>query len=123
NGEWDGYARRLIEEQSFRVACGSVELVEQYVGVGWVRRLEQAGTRSFYALRVGPSGEVEVGGVNGLILHGEDGRWRRETSGTSATIIAVSASESTSVWAITADGLVLHGTRPSASAARARRKS
>ena len=116
NGPADVYATGWFQCQSFRVPCTSVDFVEQYVGVGWVRRLEQPGTR------LHGTGKILRGG-NGLILHGEDGRWRRETSGTSATIIAVSASESTSVWAITADGLVLHGTRPSASAARARRKS
>ena len=120
NGSGEVFVTGSFECQSVRVQCTSHDFVDQLAGNGWIRRLDRAPIRSFRGLWVGASSDIVVVGVNGLILHGDGSHWRPESSGTSADIVAISGTEPTGLWAITAGGLVLHGTRANAPAARAK---
>ena len=92
--------------------CPYVGFISHYDGANWHNRLnsrEYAG--GFSGVWAASSAEVVVVGGNGLILHSDGTRWRREDSKTTQAIVAVSGSSARDVWAITAGGLVLHGTR------------
>jgi len=92
--------------------CAMPAVVAQYDGTHWQRRLTmQQYPPPLRAVWVGSDSEVVVVGSSGLIIHGDGTHWRLEPSGTSATILAVRGSVPTSLWALTSDGLVLHGTR------------
>src|SRR5437899_2263956 len=95
-------------------------VVEQYDGTRWQMRLALQRYPPFNGIWVGPDGEVVVVGAGGLILHADGTRWRSEPSGTSATIVAVTGNVPTSLWALTSDGLLLHGTRGSTPSGRIR---
>jgi len=118
NGPGGVYATGWFECQNTRIPCTSADFVDQFADTGWIRRFSRPGFLSFRELWVGPSGDVVVVGVNGLILHSDGSHWRQEPSGTNATIFAISGSDPTSLWALTTDGFVLHGTRASAAPAR-----
>jgi hypothetical protein len=92
--------------------CPMPAIVVHYDGTRWERRLTlQQYPPPFTGVWVGSDSEVVVVGSSGLIIHGDGTHWRLEPSGTSATIFAVRGSVPTSLWALTSDGLVLHGTR------------
>jgi len=84
--------------------------VVQYDGTHWQRPLTLQ-QYLFLGVWVGSDSEVVVVGSSGLIIHSDGTHWRLEPSGTSAPIVAVSGNVPTSVWAITSEGVVLHGTR------------
>lgn len=90
--------------------CPRPAVVSRYDGNAWstVLTLQR---HAFAAVWVGDGGEAVVTGGDGLILHFDGSRWRREPSGTTGRIVAVTGAVGTSLWAITSDGFVLHGTR------------
>ena len=91
--------------------CPYDGVIDRYDGAQWQHRLIVTGRTDFTSVWVASSGDAVVVGANGLILHYDGTRWRPESSGTTQSIIAVSGSSARDVWAITAGGLVLHGTR------------
>src|SRR6266571_71861 len=92
--------------------CPYVGFIYQYDGTSWQSKLSMREYGyAFNDVWVASSAEVVVVGANGLILHSDGTRWRRESSGTTQSIVAVTGSSARDVWAITSSGLVLHGTR------------
>lgn len=90
--------------------CQEYSVVHHYDGTSWTPRLAILGLDLFDGVWVGGS-DVVVVGSSGLILHFDGLRWRRETSGVSGTIVGITGGVSTSLWAFTDSGVVLHGTR------------
>jgi len=86
--------------------------IDHYDGTSWQRQLSLVDC-ACVLIRVwaAASPDVVVVGSGGLILHYDGSRWRRESTGSTQQILAVSGSGARDVWAITPGGLVLHGTR------------
>ena len=97
------------QEGSFRTNTTRHGVIDHYDGTGWTQHLTLA--EDVNAVWVASSADVVAVGSNGLIVHSDGTHWRRESSGTIQSIVAVSGSSARDVWAITASGLVLHGTR------------
>ena len=97
------------QEASFRTNTTRHGVIDHYDGTGWTQHLTLA--EDVNAVWVASSADVVAVGSNGLIVHSDGTHWRRESSGTIQSIVAVSGSSARDVWAITASGLVLHGTR------------
>lgn len=90
-------------------------MIEHFDGTTWQFQFQMASV-FLTSVWVGPNADVLVVGNSGWIVHADGSRWRREVSGTTAPIVAVAGSDPTNAWAMTANGLVLHGLRASATA-------
>ncbi len=95
-------------------ACGrscrtDSAVVLHYDGANWQGTL----TRPPHGIATwrASSADILVVGWGGYILHYDGTRWRREDSGTTDAILAISGTSERDVWAVTSSGLVLHGTR------------